>query len=254
VAARTLSYLYWLLVAILALVMFPIAALIWVATTPFDRRRRVILHAFTNVWGSLYTWIHPRWTVKVRGRDRIDTTRPYVMVSNHLSVIDIFAMHHLSRHFKWVSKEAVFRIPFIGWNMRLNRYIPIRRGDKQSVLEMFERCREALSSGSSIFIFPEGTRSRSGELMAFKPGGFQLAKEVGVPIQPLVVQGTYQALPEGMPPLTGPAKMRITVLPLVPIEVVEEKSVEELTALVRGQIADFLVEDPWPLRQEMLED
>ena len=78
-----------------------------------------------------------------------------------------------------------FRLPSIGWNMTLNRYIPLRRGDRNSVAQMFDACRKTLASGSSILMFPEGTRSRTGELQAFKTGAFDLALGAKVPVLPL---------------------------------------------------------------------
>lgn len=235
------SALYWLAVGLVALVMFPIAVLLWVITVPFDRRR-VVLHAFTNLWGSLYTLINPVWTVRVRGRERIDG-RPCVMVSNHLSLVDIFVMHRLFRHFKWVAKIQAFRIPVIGWNMHLNGYVPLRRGDKHSVEQMFARCRELLDAGSPIIIFPEGTRSRTGQLQSFKPGAFELAKQAGVPVQPIVIQGTFDAVPAtGLQ--VGPARISLTVLPPVPLAEVEALSVEQLRDRVHDQIAERLQAPP----------
>lgn len=240
---RILSGIYWLMSTLVALLLFPVALVLWAVTKPFDRRG-LVLHAFTNLWGSIYTWINPVWSVRVRGRELIDG-RPCVMASNHLSLVDIFVMHRLFRHFKWVSKAEVFRLPLIGWNMRLNDYVPLRRGDKASVLEMFARCRAALEAGSSIMIFPEGTRSRTGMLKPFKPGAFELAKEADVPLQPIVVQGSFEALP-GTGLLVGRARMRVTVLPRIPRAQVRALSVRELGDLTRGRIAELLERDPWP--------
>lgn len=240
---RILSGTYWLASSLVALALFPIAVALWAVTRPFDRRG-VVLHAFTNVWGSIYTWINPVWSVRIRGRELIDGS-PCVMVSNHLSLVDIFVMHRLFRHFKWVSKLEVFKLPVIGWNMRLNGYVPLRRGNRDSVLEMFARCRAALATGSPIMMFPEGTRSRTGQLKPFKPGAFELAKEASVPLQPIVVQGTFHAMPAtGL--LVGPARMRVTVLPKIPLDRVEALSVEELSDLARGRIAEQLERDQWP--------
>src|SRR5690348_11419977 len=118
-----LSALYWMFVIAVAVVMFPIALVVRIVTAPFDRRRAV-LHAFTCVWAGLYTWCNPLWRVEVVGRERANlrllpdaTTPVYVIVANHLSLVDIFVLHRLFTHFKWVSKIENFRLPFIGWNM-----------------------------------------------------------------------------------------------------------------------------------------
>ena len=104
------------------------ALLIWLVTSPFDPRLRA-LHLYSCAWASIYTYVFPYWRVSVRNRERLRNDVAYVVVSNHQSLLDILVLFRLYRHFKWVSKEVIFRLPFIGWNMTLNRYIPIRRGD-----------------------------------------------------------------------------------------------------------------------------
>lgn len=240
---RALSTVYWILVAFIAAGMFPIAGLVYLLTLPFDRRR-LILHRFTCIWASIYTWINPAWSVRVRGREHVDPARTYVMVANHLSVVDIFVLYRLMVHFKWVSKEENFKIPFIGWNMRLNDYVPLKRGNRDSVIEMFDHCRRTLSSGSSIMMFPEGTRSKTGELKAFKPGAFDLAIQTGCPVLPIVIQGSHEALPKkGF--TIRPQRIRITVLDPIEPETFGDASAEELAQRARGLIAAFQREQPW---------
>jgi 1-acyl-sn-glycerol-3-phosphate acyltransferase len=246
VVAVVLSILYWLCVAVIAVLMFPLALVVWAISAPLDRRK-LVLHALTNVWGSLYTWINPVWTVKVRGREHIERGKVYVMVANHLSIVDVFVLHRLLRHFKWVSKIENFSLPFIGWNMRLNGYVPLRRGHRESVLEMFARCREVLAAGSSVMMFPEGTRSRTGVMKEWKPGAFELAKQAGVGVLPIAIQGTEKALPaKGV--RIGGARIRVTVLPAIGVEEVRGASVEELRDRARGRVAGLIEAEPWPPR------
>jgi len=244
VVAVVLSFLYWLLVAVIAVAMFPVAVLVWAITAPLDRRKAV-LHELTNVWGSLYTWLNPVWSVRVRGREHIERGRAYVMVANHLSLVDIFVVHRLHRHFKWVSKIENFSMPFIGWNMRLNGYVPLRRGDRESVVEMFARCKEVLARGSSVMMFPEGTRSKTGVMKEWKLGAFELAKEVGVSVLPIAIQGTFDALPSKGLKIRA-ARMRVTVLPAIGVEAVRGMSAEALRDEVRGRVAGFLGDGDGP--------
>lgn len=144
----------------------------------------MLLHRFTCFWASLYTWFNPAWPVTVTGRENIVPGETYMIVANHLSLLDILVIFRLFKDFKWVSKIEVFRVPVIGWNMSLNRYVPLRRGDRESVLQMLEACRGHLEEGSSIMMFPEGTRSADGQLKPFKPGAFQLARECEVAVTP----------------------------------------------------------------------
>ncbi len=233
---RLLSLLFWGFLGITSITLFPIAVLIWVVTLPFDPRK-VVLHGFTSFWAALYTWFNPAWPLEIRGREKIERGRAYVMVSNHLSLIDIFVLFRLFRHFKWVSKIENFRLPFIGWNMALNRYIKLRRGDRASVAQMLRHCEEALSQGSSIMMFPEGTRSMDGKLRPFKPGAFSIAHKSRCPVLPIVIEGTSHALPKRGFVLQGRHPIRVTVLDAIPYEEFEKDSIEELTQRVRDRIA-----------------
>ena len=242
---RLLSTLFWLFLATSSILLFPVAVAIWALTAPFDRRLRA-LHQFTCFWASLYTWLNPVWQVEVVGREKIARDEAYVMVANHLSLLDILVLFRLFAHFKWVSKIENFRIPCIGWNMRLNRYIPLRRGDRASIVRMIKRCRETLEEGSSVLLFPEGTRSPSGRMRDFKPGAFEIALTAKRPILPIAVEGTARALPKRGFVLQGRHPIRVTVLDPLPYSVFADDDVEGLTRRVRALIA-AVVEEKEPL-------
>ena len=238
---RVLSLLFWTFLTVSSILLFPVAALIWAVTVAFDRRL-VLLHRFTCFWASLYTWLNPAWPVTVEGREKIRDDRAYVIVANHQSLIDIFVLFRIFRHFKWVSKIENFRVPCIGWNMRLNRYIELRRGDHESVLRMMQACERTLGEGSSIMMFPEGTRSQDGRLRAFKPGAFSLALSTRSPLLPILLEGTGNALPKRGFVLRGRHPIRLRVLDEIPYESFASKSVEELTTQVRNLFAKELGE------------
>jgi len=231
-----LSLAFWLFVSASSIVLFPVALLIWLVTLPFDRQLRA-LHMFTCFWASLYTWINPAWRVEIEGRERIEKSTPYIIVANHQSLLDILVMFRLFVHFKWVSKIEAFRVPFIGWNMSLNRYIKLRRGDPGSISRMLSACERTVRSGSSIMIFPEGTRSRDGKLRAFKHGAFTLARSLGASILPVVVSGTGRALPSRGFVLSGVHTIRIRVLDEIPADTWLDRSVEEMADRVREMFA-----------------
>lgn len=227
---RVVSVVYWLGVALSSLLMFPIAVLVFVVTKPFDPRG-IVLHGWTSFWASLYTWFNPLWSVTVRGREHMPSDTPCVLVANHLSLVDILVVFRLFKHFKWVSKQENFAIPLIGWNMRLNHYIPLLRGDRQSVADMFARCEATLRSGSSVFMFPEGTRSRDGRLKPFKTGAFDLALRAGVPVVPIAIVGSQTALPKKGFTIRR-ARISVKVLPPVSVAEMTDLSAEELTTYV----------------------
>ena len=233
------SALFWsFLVVTSALFFFPLAVLIWLCTVAFDRRLAV-LHRFTCFWGGIYPRLNPAWPITIEGREKIRRGETYVMVSNHVSLLDILVLFCLDTHFKWVSKAENFKLPFIGWNMRLNRYIELRRGERASVLQMFKACDAALQGGSSIMMFPEGTRSVDGKLRPFKEGAFELAIRNRVPILLLTVEGTGEALPTKGVILQGRHPIRVRVLGEIAADALGDDAAA-LTERVRDELGRAL--------------
>ncbi|HEB89546.1 MAG TPA: 1-acyl-sn-glycerol-3-phosphate acyltransferase [Deltaproteobacteria bacterium] len=239
------SLLFWAFIVVSSLLLFPIALLLWAVTVPFDKRRW-ILHRFTSLWASLYTWLNPAWPVRVLGRDRLHESGPAVLVANHLSLLDILVLFRLQSHFRWVSKVENFRVPCVGWNMTLCDYIPLRRGDAASIQAMMRHCDRVIREGNSIMMFPEGTRSPTGRMRAFKPGAFQIAWRNRVPIQPIVIRGTSQALPKRGFILQGRHPISIEILDPIPAEDVAGTPPEEMMERVRTLIGQALERDPTP--------
>ena len=232
---RTVSVLYIVFIALTSLLFYGCACLIWCLTKPFDKRL-AILHQFTSFWAALYIWTMPAWSVKAIGRKKIKKNTTYMVVSNHQSQLDILVAFSLFFHFKWVSKAEVFKLPFIGWNMILNEYIKIKRGDRQSVENMMQECEATIANGNSVFFFPEGTRSRDGRLKPFKTGAFTLAHEMKIPILPIAINGSKNALPKHSINFHGRHHMRIEVLDEIPYARFENLSVEITAELAREQI------------------
>jgi 1-acyl-sn-glycerol-3-phosphate acyltransferase len=237
------SLTFWAFLLVSSILLFPAAVLIWALTLPIDRRK-VVLHRFTCFWGSLYTWLNPVWNVEIIDRHKLVRDQATVMVANHLSLLDILVLFRLFTHFKWVSKAENFRLPFIGWNMHLNRYIPLERGVRASVVQMMRDAGATLQAGNSVMMFPEGTRSPNGRMRRFKTGAFELALKTGVPIQPIVIRGTANALPKAGFVLQGRHPISIKVLDAIPIEHFEGMAVEDVTLEVRQLILDQLDEPP----------
>ncbi len=232
--AKITSTLFWLAIGVLCIFMYGVAVLIWLATVLFDRRLYV-LHKFTCFWASFFTWPNPHWSVSFEGLENVDRKAAFVIVSNHLSMVDIPAAFRSFLHFKWVSKIENFKIPFVGWNMRMNRYIQLTRGSNKSNAKMIADCEKTLAEGSSVFIFPEGTRSNNGCVGTFRRGAFELAKRSGRPILPVVIDGSAEALPKKGVVVKGLHRIKFKFLdPILPESFANEdaealtKRVEEL--------------------------
>lgn len=190
------NVLYWPYLLVTCALGFGPALLIYLLTFPWDERRK-ILHAYTCFWGAHYLAWAPFAGVRVTGQEHARRAGACIFVSNHQSMVDILAVFAIHLPFLWVSKIENFYVPFLGWNMWLNGYVPLRRGYLPSIMRMVRTCHRKLAEGRSLFVFPEGTRSPTGNLIAFYPGAFRLAVRNNVPIVPVVIEGTRDILPKG---------------------------------------------------------
>jgi len=238
---RIVSICFLTFMAASSAFFYAIAILIWLCTVLFDRRL-VVLHMFTSFWASLYLWLMPAWSISTKGRKKIKKGETYMVVSNHQSVLDILIAFRLFFPFKWVSKAEMFKVPFIGWNMILNRYIKLRRGKKESIKQMMIECEKTISNGSSVFFFPEGTRSRTGIVQEFKAGAFILAQKMEIPILPVVINGSKNALPKHSLNFHGKHNIMIEVLDELPYESFAQLSPEETALKVRKIIIEHVDE------------
>lgn len=196
------------------------AFLVWISVLltvlfSWNDPNRKLVHLYSCWWGHHYIRINPFWNCTFEGLENIEDGKTYVLAANHQSLWDIMVLYGLNKPYKWVSKESVFKIPFIGWNMNLNQYVKIVRGDLKSVKDMMNTCKNWLHQGASIMIFPEGTRSEDGELLEFRDGPFKIAKDCQVPLVPIVIDGTAGILPKGSMLLNFRGKIHVKVLPAV---------------------------------------
>src|SRR5919108_3827079 len=190
-----LSLWAWLVLVVCIIIWFPLLLVVRLLTLPFDRPGYVAGFLFRRI-GPIMARLNPLWRFRYSGTIPADPRRPFVVVSNHESFADILLISHLPWEMKWLSKAELFRVPVLGWMMQLAGDIPIKRGFGPSAVEAIAKCREILADRVSVMIFPEGTRSKTAELLPFKDGAFRLAIEAGVPILPLALSGTGTALPK----------------------------------------------------------
>ena len=156
---------------------------------PFDKTQR-LANNIMLFFGSKVIKAWPGWKMKIFGAENYDNSEAKIIISNHQSFLDMPIQAGIPLNFKWVSKAELFNVPIMGWFMRLTRQLSVTRG-KSSATDLLNQAVPMLKKGVSICIFPEGTRTRNGELLPFKKGAFLLAKEAGVKIQPLIIHGTY---------------------------------------------------------------
>ncbi|HEX4936647.1 MAG TPA: lysophospholipid acyltransferase family protein [Gemmatimonadaceae bacterium] len=234
--ARLLNWWAWVETVLLVIVATPVAFLLFICTAPFDQGRYAA-GRFLRLLGVLSVKLNPLWKFGVAGEMIRDPRRPYVAVSNHESYADIFLISHLPWEMKWMSKETMFRIPCLGWMMRMAGDIEVVRGDRASVVEAMKAARDRLGKKVSVMMFPEGTRSRDGHLLPFKDGAFRLAIEMQSPILPLVVAGTRDCMAKGTFRFQK-ARALVKVLPPIEVAGLTMADVATLRDRTRALIAD----------------
>lgn len=186
----------WLVTFLVVVVGFVWVTLVFIVTAPFDPGRYAAGLWFRRLSVAQVT-LNPFWHFRTSGVRIHDPRHPYVAVANHESYADIFLISHLPWEMKWLSKATIFRIPLMGWMMRMAGDIEVSRGDRSSAAQALAACRDRLGKRVSVMIFPEGTRSRGNEMLPFKDGAFRLAIETGTPILPIAVAGTRHAMAKG---------------------------------------------------------
>src|SRR5690606_32322330 len=180
--------------------------------TPGARMRGRWMRRFGKFCSSLT----PIWSFKAERTPPADVMdRAYVVISNHESTADPFLLCQLPFDTRFIAKEEIFKLPLLGWLMRFSGDIPLRRGDKESVVRMLDEVQATLAAGVSVMVFPEGTRSPDGNMLPFKDGAFQMAIDAQVPLLPLALAGTRECRPKGSL-WFGNAEARVRILEPIP--------------------------------------
>jgi 1-acyl-sn-glycerol-3-phosphate acyltransferase len=199
-------------------------------------RRENLAHWVATLWGRIYFHAMPWWRLTIEGRENLEQMRgPVVIVANHQSMSDILVAFCIGMQFRFLSKDSVFKIPFVGMGMRYAGYIPIERGNRQSHSEALRASARVLQRGISMFFFPEGTRSTTGDVYEFKVGAFKLALENDVEVLPMAFHGTPGLLPKGSG-VPGSAHVRVRILP--PMRHREGEDAEGYAARVRSVVVE----------------
>jgi 1-acyl-sn-glycerol-3-phosphate acyltransferase len=240
IVAVPLSYLFWASCVLIVILWTPLVAAMLLVTHRSDPNRdrvgRLQRHS-----AALAAHINPFWDFRAIDGNSVhpSASKPYLFVANHKSLADVFLLCLLPWEMKFLSKDSIFRIPLLGWQMRKSRDIPIERGNKDSARQAIEAMRDRLTRGSSVIVFPEGTRSPDGSIAPFREGAFRLAIELAVDIVPLAVAGTENTLPKHSL-VFRPTSASVTVLPPVSVQGLTADDAPALAERVRGAIASAI--------------
>ena len=235
------TLLFGIYTFVICTVMLLLSVVAFVLTVPFDKQRKVV-HELSRALVYMFVMVPPMWKRRVEGLEHIEKDKPYVIVINHQSMVDIMMFYLVPMTFRWVSKREVYRIPFIGRFLLLHGDITIdRKQGSKAMRKVMEKGQMWLGRGVSVSMFPEGTRSKDGEIHRFKAGAFALAKEAGVGILPVVMDGSSTMFKPSMM-VNWRNEFVIRVLPPVTAEEVAQTDQSELMEQVRERMVDALAE------------
>lgn len=234
----------WTASATLVVLWVPLLGLIWT----FDKELRLRTGRWFRRLGRLLSRVNP-WNIQITGREHVDVNQVYVIVSNHQSLADIPLLSHLRLDTKWLAKVELFRVPLVGWMMRMAGDVPVDRSAPRQGAKAMLRCAKYLRQHCSVVFFPEGGRSPDGQVQPFNEGAFQLAIREQVPILPLVVEGTGKALPSKTWLWGNSRDIQLRVLEAIPVEGWGVKESAALRDAVRQKIVNELDRLRMPARE-----
>jgi 1-acyl-sn-glycerol-3-phosphate acyltransferase len=228
-------------------ISFGITVLIWLCLLAVSRLfdRDPVLYRTGYLFrklGKVLTKINPAWKVHISGETISNPRYPYVVVCNHQSMADIPLISNLPWEMKWMAKEELFKIPVVGWMMRLAGDISVDRKNPRSGALAFIKAKDILEHKCSVMIFPEGTRTLDGRVRPFTDGAFHLAIKSKVPILPLVVEGSRDCIPKNSWIFGKPSDIYLKVLPPIETSLLTMQDVPALRNDVRTAIMKQIAE------------
>jgi 1-acyl-sn-glycerol-3-phosphate acyltransferase len=192
--------------------------------------------------GKALTYINPAWKLHISGETISNPRQPYVVVCNHQSMADIPLISNLPWEMKWMAKEELFKIPVVGWMMRLSGDISVDRKNPRSGALALMKAQRVLEQKCSVMIFPEGTRTLDGRVRQFTDGAFHLAIKAKVPILPLVIEGSRDCIPKNSWKFGKPSHIFLKVLPPVDTSSMTIQDVSTLRDNIRLTIMKQIAE------------
>ena len=188
-----------------------------------------------SLWGRMIFKSVPIWSYTLHNKKNL-TEASKVYVANHQSMTDIWAMFLVIENFCWLSKDTYFKVPFVGQAMRLAGFVPVSRKNPKSRKLAFETCRKRIVEGTSLFFFPEGTRSKDAKLKPFFKGAFKLSIEADVEIAPIWLEGAGKLLAKGS---LEPKKAHIDIYALAPMKAKEDENAEAFAKRCYDEMLEF---------------
>ncbi len=191
-------------------VFFPLTILSMIFALIIHRRRTGAMWVVRKLWSPTLLWAGGA-ALHVTGLENVDPKLPMIFAANHQSTIDIPVLFcALPVDLRFVAKKSLQYVPFLGWYMWLSNFVFVDRQNRNAALESLEQAGKRIRSGLNIIMFPEGTRSETNEVLAFKKGPFALAMAARVPVVPVAIEGSGALMPKNSWNITpGPIRVAI---------------------------------------------
>ncbi len=232
------SIYYWLFYIPFMAVMTVLAALVTTVMCTFFNDKIWGFYP-SKIWAMLMCYV-AFVRVDVKGREHIEKNQSYVFVANHQSMFDIYAIYGwLNVPFKWIMKKELEAIPFVGKACKSAGHIFIPRGQTKAAKKCIDEAKKKLVNGLSVVIFPEGSRTHTGEVGAFKRGAFQIATDLQLPIIPITIKGAFEVMPRNSS-VVHPQKIELIIHPKVETSHYLENH-NDLVQIVRQSIVDDFI-------------
>jgi len=234
-----ISLYVWISFGIVLLLWFVLLAIVRV----FDRDpvHYKTGYLFRKI-GNVLTFINPSWKLHISGEKILEPRKPFVVICNHQSMADIPLISNLPLEMKWLAKKELFKIPIVGWMLRMAGDIPVDRKNPRSGAQALIKALHILENKCSVMIFPEGTRTLDGRVRAFTDGAFHLAIKAKVPILPLVIDGSLNCIPKNSWKFGKPSQIFLKVLPPIDTSAFDIDNVIQLKNTARNMILRQIAE------------
>ena len=220
------ALLYWVFGSLLTFFLSLTAIVVY----NFNGKNSDFPHKVARIWSKIILKVFCGVKLEITGLDNIKRNESYIIVSNHRSYTDIFvASAYIPLQFRWMAKKSLFRLPLVGYAMKVAGYIPVEREKAFRAAKSLDEVKNRLRSGKSIWIFPEGTRTPEKSLGKFKRGAFILAKETDISMLPIVLVNT-DGIFEG-PLKINPTKVYVNILEPVKFNMYVKNFPDEREAL-----------------------
>ncbi|MBW2539196.1 MAG: 1-acyl-sn-glycerol-3-phosphate acyltransferase [Deltaproteobacteria bacterium] len=202
--------------------------------SPLDRKGNFV-HYIGKFWSLMNIFLSGT-RIKITGQEKIQKNQSYIVISNHQSLFDVWALiGKIPLQLRWIVKLEIRKMPIFGYALERMGHIYINRKTRSAAASSLEKAARKIKGGTSVIIFPEGTRSKDGHLLRFRRGGGIIALKSGVPILPVTVIGSRFVLPKDTLNLM-PGKIEVIVGDIIDPGQFDENRIDDLMDTVKSAI------------------